>query len=382
MNFDSLPDELEKFRNQVFEFVQESIAPRVLELDAAPADGFDWELVEQGHALGLTRVAIPRDFGGLGLGMPGTAVALEEMASVCAVNGRKRFITNTQVARFASVFANMEGTPGATGLTSFMVTLDSPGVTRGPVADKMGYRLCLGSELIFEDVRVPVENRVGAEGDGMRINMAQSNMARAAVAGISTGVARGALEMALNGCGTRVQGGRQLQHHQFTAAKLAEMTAKVDASRLLYLKAAHKADNELPAPQYEPAVAKLFADRTAIEVADLAMSLAGARGYLRSFDGKAAEGRLRRPYLRRHPRGPRSRDHRVPLLGELSERHPRRAHPHIRQDPAQRSRPGRALLTDDTPTKWSACTPALISGGCPTSSSVNPSISGTTTGTG
>ncbi|MFD9797121.1 acyl-CoA dehydrogenase family protein [Streptomyces sp. NPDC059070] len=326
-------------------------------------------MVEQGHSIGLTRVAIPRDFGGLGLGMLGTAVALEEIASVCAgtalifgaamlgqapvllsgdprlqsrflplfsgdepvlacnavteeeagcdliipdnavharevmsarregdhyvLNGRKRFITNAQVARFASVFANMEGAPGATGLTSFMVTLNTPGVTRGPVADKMGYRLCLGSELLFEDVRVPVENRVGDEGDGMAINMAQSNMARASVAGISTGVARGALEMTLDWCGTRVQGGRHLHHHQFTAAKLAEMSAKVDASRLLYLKAAHKAENELPAPQYEPAVAKLFADRTAIEVADLAMSLAGARGYLRSF---GLEKRLRDAY--------------------------------------------------------------------------------------
>jgi alkylation response protein AidB-like acyl-CoA dehydrogenase len=369
LNFDVLPKELEQFRLQVREFAQDVVAPRVQALDAAAADDFDWDMVTQGHAIGLTRVAVPRDFGGLGLGMLGAAVGLEEVASVCAgtalifgaamlgqapvllsgdarlqsrflplfsgdapvlacnavteeeagcdliipdnaihardvmtarregdsyiLNGTKRFITNAQVATFASVFANMEGAPGATGLTSFMVSLDSPGVIRGPVADKMGYRLCLGSELTFENVEIPAENMIGDEGDGMAINIAQSNMARASVAGISTGVARGALAMALDWCGTRVQGGKPLYQHQFTAAKLAEMSSKVDASRLLYLRAANKVDNELPAPQYEPAIAKIFADRTAIEVADLAMSLAGARGYLKSF---GLEKRLRDAY--------------------------------------------------------------------------------------
>ncbi|MFJ2650483.1 acyl-CoA dehydrogenase family protein [Streptomyces sp. NPDC087420] len=369
LNFDVLPGELEKFRLRVREFAQDVVAPRVQDLDAAPADDFDWDMVTQGHSIGLTRVAIPRDYGGLGFGMLGAAVALEEVATVCAgtalifgaamlgqapvllsgdprmqarflplfsgdapvlacnavteeeagcdliipdnavhardvmtarldgdhyvLNGRKRFITNAQVATFASVFANMEGSPGATGLTSFIVPLDVPGVVRGPVADKLGYRLCLGSELTFDNVRVPAENMIGGEGDGMAINIAQSNMARASVAGISTGVARGALALAIDWCDTRVQGGRPLREHQFTAAKLAEMTSKVDAARLLYLRAAHKVDNELPAPQYEPAVAKYFADRVAIDVADMAMSLAGARGYLKSF---GLEKRLRDAY--------------------------------------------------------------------------------------
>ncbi|MFB7091297.1 acyl-CoA dehydrogenase family protein [Streptomyces sp. NPDC056296] len=369
LNFDALPGEVDKLRLRVREFAREVVAPRVTDLDAAPADDFDWDTVAQGHALGLTRVAVPKDYGGLGLGMIGCAVALEEVASVCAgtalifgaamlgqcpvllsgdprlqarflpmfsgdspvlacnavteeeagcdliipanavhardvmtaqrkgdhyvLNGRKRFITNAQVASFASVFANMEGAPGATGLTSFMVPLDLPGVVRGPVADKMGYRLCLGSELEFHDVRIPAENMIGEEGDGMAINMAQSNMARASVAGISVGVARGAFEQALEWCDTRVQGGLRLREHQFTAAKLAEMAAKIDAARLLYLKAANKVDNELPAPQYEPAAAKLFADRVAIDVADLAMSLTGARGYVKSF---GMEKRLRDAY--------------------------------------------------------------------------------------
>jgi alkylation response protein AidB-like acyl-CoA dehydrogenase len=197
------------------------------------------------------------------------------------LTGRKRFITNARVARFASVYANLQGHVGATGLTGFIVPLDSPGVHYGPVADKMGYRACLGSDLIFDGVRVPAENVVAGEGNGMLINIQQMNMARATVAAISTGVARGAFDLAKEWAGQRIQGGKLLYQHQFSARKLAEMSAKVDAARLMYQRAAAIADACVPAPAYEPAVAKLFADKVAIEVSQEAMSLQGARGYLR-----------------------------------------------------------------------------------------------------
>jgi alkylation response protein AidB-like acyl-CoA dehydrogenase len=197
------------------------------------------------------------------------------------LTGRKKFITNARVARFASVYANLEGHVGATGLIGFIVPLDSPGVLHGSVADKMGYRACLGSELIFDGVRVPSENVVAGECNGMLLNIQQMNMARATVAAISTGVARGAFDLAKAWAGERIQGGKLLYQHQFSARKLAEMSAKVDAARLMYQRAAAIADSRVPAPAYEPAVAKLFADNVAIEVSQEAMSLQGARGYLR-----------------------------------------------------------------------------------------------------
>lgn len=355
----SQPEDIEDLRRLAREFAVTHVRPRALGNDAAPADHFDWELVRMGHDLGLMRVVIPREYGGLGLGELGVAVALEEIAAECAgtalifgaamlgqapillsadpqlqarflplfsgdepvlacnaiteadagcdllipenaelaqnvmtarhdgdhylLTGEKRFITNGKVAHYATVFANIEGRPGATGLTCFVVPLDSPGVERGEVADKMGYRACLGTELRFTQVRVPEENMIGGEGGGVYINIAQMNMARAAVAAISTGIARSALDLAVQWCGTRIQGGKKLHEHQFTARKLAEMSAKVEASRLLYLRAAHLADNELPVPAFEPAVAKMFADRAAIEVAEEAMSLMGARGYVKEF---------------------------------------------------------------------------------------------------
>jgi alkylation response protein AidB-like acyl-CoA dehydrogenase len=231
--------------------------------------------------------AITEDLAGCDLLIPESAEFATDVLSArrdgdhYVLNGSKKFITNGKVAHYATTFATIEGHPGATGLTCFVVDLDSPGVVRGAIADKMGYRACLGTELHFTDVRVPEENVVGGEGAGFHINIAQMNMARAAVAAISTGIARGAFELARDWCDERVQGGKKLREHQFSARKLAEMSAKVEASRLLYLRAAHLADNELPAPSYEPAVAKLFADRAAIEVAEDAMSLMGARGYVR-----------------------------------------------------------------------------------------------------
>lgn len=362
----SLPPEIEALRDRVREWAAERLAPEVHRLDAAPAEHFDWDLVREGHELGLTRLVVPQQYGGLGYGELGVAVVLEELGAVDAgfalifgatmlgqapvllsgdarlqarflplfsgdapvlacnaitedlagcdllipenaafaqgvmrarregdhyvLNGQKRFITNGKVAHYGTVFASVEGTTGAEGLTCFVVPLDSPGVTRGEIADKMSYRACLGTDLGFEEVRVPVENMVGGEGDGVLVNIQQMNMARAACAAIATGVARGALDQAREWAGTRVQGGVLLHEHQFSARKLADMAAKVEASRLLYLKAAVLADNEIPAPAFEPAVAKLFADRIAIEVATEAMGLMGARGYLRDH---GMEKRLR-----------------------------------------------------------------------------------------
>lgn len=362
----TLPGDIVALRDRVRSWARDRVAPAVHRLDAADAADFDWDLVREGHDLGLTRLVVPRQYGGAGHGIFGVAVALEELAAVDAglalafgatmlgqapvllsgdarlqarflplfsgddpvlacnaitedlagcdllipdnagfaqgvmsarregdhyvLNGGKRFITNGKVATYATVFANIEGHPGATGLTCFVVLLDSPGVTLGKVADKMGYRTCLGTELHFADVRVPADNLVGGEGDGVHVNIQQMNMARAAVAAISTGVARGALDQAVTWAGDRVQGGVSLRDHQFTARKLAEMAASVEAARGLYLRAAWLADNEIPAPAFEPAVAKLFADRIAIEVATEAMGLMGARGYLRDH---GMEKRLR-----------------------------------------------------------------------------------------
>jgi len=362
----TIPPDVAALQQEVRRWCQERVAPVVRALDAADSEDFDWDLIQEGHDLGLTRLVVPKQFGGLGYGEFGVAIALEELAAVDAglalvfgatmlgqapvllsgdprlqarflplfsgdevvlacnaitedkagcdllipenaeyavdvmqarregdhyvLNGDKKFITNGKVAKYGTVFANIEGHEGATMLTCFVVPLDTPGITRGAIADKMGYRTCLGTELHFDNVIVPAENVAGGEGGGVYINVQQMNMARAAVAAIATGVARGALEQAVEFAGERIQGGKVLWQHQFTARKLAEMAAKVEASRMLYLRAAYMADTQIPAPVFETAAAKLFADQVAIEVCTEAMSVMGARGYLRDH---GMEKRLR-----------------------------------------------------------------------------------------
>ncbi|MEU4219710.1 acyl-CoA dehydrogenase [Actinoplanes sp. NPDC026623] len=359
LNFDRVPRPVQQFVDEVRAFAQDVLAPRAVELDQQAADVFDWEVIQAGHDIGLTRALLPRELGGLGVGVLGLAMAMEELAAAdpgialafgatmlgqtpvlltgdpglqerylsgfsgpramlaCnavaeeeagtdlvipqhfpdarmrttlrrdgdgyLLNGHKRFITNGAVAAFAAVYANLEPHPGATGLTCVVVPLDATGVRRGDVLDKMGYRNCLGSELWFDNVRIPAHDLVGGECQGTAINVAQGNMARSSVAAISTGIARHAFETAVSWAGERVQGGKLLREHQMTARRLADMAVGVDAARLLYQRAAMLVDTQLPAPEREPAMAKLFADRVAIDTASTAVALMGSRGYMRSY---------------------------------------------------------------------------------------------------
>lgn len=345
-------------RDQVRAFAQEVVRPKVADNDADTADSLDWEIVQAGHDLGLTRLVVPKACGGLGYGIKAAAVALEELGAVDAgtalifgatllgqaplllsgneqlqgqylsrfasdkailacnaiteeragcdllipentqfadsevtarpdgdsyiITGRKRFITNGAVADFGSVYANIDGMPPEQGYTCFVVPFDD-NVEVVKIADKMGYRNCLGTEIYFHEVRVPATNIIGEVGLGVNINIQQMNMARSTVAALSTGVARGAFELALDFAKNRRQGGKQLWEHQFTAGKIADMATKIESARLLYLRGADVADNQIPVPALEPAIAKLHADRISIEVAETAMSIMGARGYLREY---------------------------------------------------------------------------------------------------
>lgn len=342
---------------RVTDFAHTVVLPRANALDEAEKGEIDWDIIQQGHDLGLFRTAIPESAGGLGLSTTATCVILEEMAAcdpgvalifgatglfqipillsgdqrlqgtyltpflsdepvlACnavteaqngtdlllpwhaefvqdmttarpdgdryLLNGTKKYITNAPVASFATVYANLEGHPGSAGLTCFVVDLDQKGVERGQIHDKVGYRAAPAGELVFHDAVVPAENVVGGVGNGWDLNVTQANMIRVACAAVATGIARRALAHAHEWCGIRRQGGGLLHEHQLTARKLADMTSRIDASRLLYLHAAEIVDNPLPPTAYEPAVAKLVADRAAVDCAEMAASLVGAQAFQR-----------------------------------------------------------------------------------------------------
>lgn len=348
--------EAEALRRTV-EFARDVVAPSAAERDSTDKGQVDWATVREGHRLGLLRMALPREMGGLGLSQLGIALTLEEIAAAdpgmalvfgatglfqtpllvsgdaalqeryltpflgdepvlaCnavaeeyngtdlvlpqnaphaqdmttarhvggeyLLNGTKKYITNAPFATYATVLANLAGSPGSTGLTCFVTELEQDGVTRGEVHDKVGYRTAPAGELIFEDARVPEGNVIGDERGGWDLNVAIGNLTRVACAAAATGIARHALRRAVAWCGQRRQGGRMLHEHQMSARKLADMAARVSSARALYLDAAVKADNVLPTPAYEPAVAKMVADRTAIDNADAAMALIGAQAFQR-----------------------------------------------------------------------------------------------------
>ncbi|MFF4418888.1 acyl-CoA dehydrogenase family protein [Streptosporangium sp. NPDC001559] len=200
------------------------------------------------------------------------------------IRGRKKFITNAPVARFATVMANIEGNPGSTGLTCFVIDLEWDGVVRGETHDKVGYRAAPAGELIFNDVRVPAENVIGDPLGGWDLNVTQGNLCRITCAAISTGIARHSLEHGLQWSTERRQTGKVLYEHQMSARKLADMAARVASSRALWIEAAKKADVTLPVPELEPALAKLVADEAAVFNSNMAMSLLGARSFQRTND--------------------------------------------------------------------------------------------------
>ncbi|GAA1236945.1 acyl-CoA dehydrogenase family protein [Prauserella halophila] len=200
------------------------------------------------------------------------------------VNGRKKYITNAPVARFATVMVNVEGHPGSTGLTCMVIDLEWDGVSRGEIADKAGYRAAAAGELVFNDVRVPKTNVIGDVLGGWDLNVTQGNLCRITCASIATGIARHALDHALQWATERQQTGKRLVDHQMSARKFADMAARVAAARSLWVEAAQKADLTLPVPELEPAIAKLVADESAVFNANMAMSLLGAQGFQRSDD--------------------------------------------------------------------------------------------------
>lgn len=200
---------------------------------------------------------------------------------VYRLTGKKKYITNAPVARYATVMANIEGNPGSTGLTCFVVDLQWAGVERGTTHDKLGYRTAPAGELIFNNVEVPAENIIGGPSGGWDLNTTIGNITRVTCAAIATGIAQHSLDHALAWATSRRQGGKFLFEHQMSARKIADMAASVEASRALWTKAARLVDNSLPVPEFEPAIAKMVADKAAIDNANAAMSLIGAQAFQR-----------------------------------------------------------------------------------------------------
>jgi len=198
------------------------------------------------------------------------------------INGSKCFITNGGVASLYVVFANSAPEKGPRGLSVFVVPRDTPGVSVGKVEDKFGHRASNTTELFFEDVRVPAANLLGREGLGFIVAMRTFDKTRAAVGAAGVGIARAALEHAVEYSKTRVQFGKPIASFQATAFKLAQMAMDVEAARLVVWRAAWLMDQGRPNGK-ESAMAKCLGSDAAMRNALEALQIFGGYGYMKDY---------------------------------------------------------------------------------------------------
>ncbi|WP_209123392.1 acyl-CoA dehydrogenase [Alkalihalobacillus sp. BA299] len=198
------------------------------------------------------------------------------------LNGSKVFITNGGEADTYVVFAKTNPEEGSRGISAFIVEKDTPGFKVGKKEKKMGLHGSNTNTLIFEDAVVPAENLLGQEGCGFKIAMANLDYGRIGIAAQALGIAEAALEAATNYAKERKQFGRAIGTQQGLAFKLADMATKVEAARLLVYQAANLKDRGLKCGQ-QASMAKLFASRTAVEVAIEAVQVFGGYGYTKEY---------------------------------------------------------------------------------------------------
>ncbi|KPJ78527.1 MAG: acyl-CoA dehydrogenase [Deltaproteobacteria bacterium SG8_13] len=201
------------------------------------------------------------------------------------INGTKTFITNGGLAGFYSVMCqtDTEAKPSYRGISLIMVEADRQGLTTTDVGQKMGIHMMATAEVNLKDVRVPLSNLIGEENKGFYHVLHFFDESRIQVAAQALGIAQGAYDRALAYVKQREQFGRKIAQFQVTQHKLADMATKIELARLITYKAAWNFDQGRIDPKLT-SMAKMYAARTAVEVADEAIQLLGGYGYMTEYE--------------------------------------------------------------------------------------------------
>ncbi len=205
-----------------------------------------------------------------------------DMGDYYLLNGTKNWITNGGSASTYLVMAQTDVEKGHKGINAFIVEKGWAGFAIGPKEKKMGIRGSDTHSLMFSDVKVPKENRIGADGFGFTFAMNVLNGGRIGIASQALGIAIGAYELALNYSQVRKAFGKEIFKHQAIAFKLADMFVKITAAKLLIMKAACEKD-EGKDIAHSGAMAKLYASEIALEVANEAVQIHGGNGYVAEY---------------------------------------------------------------------------------------------------
>ncbi|MDM9593392.1 acyl-CoA dehydrogenase [Pseudomonas guariconensis] len=198
------------------------------------------------------------------------------------LSGSKQFITSGQNAGVVIVFAVTDPEAGKRGISAFIVPTDSPGYQVSRVEDKLGQHASDTCQIVFDEVRVPVANRLGEEGEGYKIALANLEGGRIGIASQAVGMARAAFEVARDYANERQSFGKPLIEHQAVAFRLADMATRIAVARQMVLHAAALRDAGRPA-LVEASMAKLFASEMAEKVCSDALQTLGGYGYLSDF---------------------------------------------------------------------------------------------------
>ena len=198
------------------------------------------------------------------------------------LNGRKSWVTSGPVADYFVVFMMTDPDKKQKGVSAFLVDGKTKGIVRGKKEPKLGIRASATSEIIFEDCRIPAENRLGAEGEGFKIAMTVLDAGRIGIATQALGIAEAAYEAARQYAGQREAFGQPIGAFQGTGFKIADMKTRIEASRLLIYNAAiAKEKSKETGGRYsiEASMAKLFASETAMFVTHQSVQIHGGMGY-------------------------------------------------------------------------------------------------------
>jgi alkylation response protein AidB-like acyl-CoA dehydrogenase len=228
-----------------------------------------------------------RELGAFALTEPGAgsdaaalSLAARRDGDAYLLTGTKIWITNAGEASRYVVFGTVDRSRGKNGITAFVVEADTAGFRLGSKERKMGIRGTSARELVFEDARVPAENRLGEEGDGLKVALSSLGAGRISIAAACTGLARAALEHAARYALERRQFGRAIADQEMIQAMLAEMAVGVDAARLLTWRAARMRDAGQPINS-PSSMAKWYASDVAMRCATDAVQIFGGAGYSR-----------------------------------------------------------------------------------------------------
>ncbi len=200
------------------------------------------------------------------------------------INGTKMWITNGPVADFATVLATTDLSLGAKGLNFFLVEKGTPGFAPGQIIDKLGCRGTITGELVFDNVRIPEENLMGAElNKGVEYLGEILDEVRVMTAAMAMGIAQAAYNEGLEYARKRIAFGKTIGNYQLIRAKFADMATEMEASRLLIYSAAWKIKEKLPS-RLEAGMAKMFATETCLKVVDEVTRIWGANGFANEYN--------------------------------------------------------------------------------------------------